>query len=138
MSEEQRALYMVGDFAERYQFKEMIGIWNGESRFVADVPVLVGTGPGGGGGLGTGTRQVFSTLSPYEYAKRLGAIDIGEAEAGDYETSHNETPIYSGDTSVLEGEEGSGNAVDSGPTGEDKAHNNILPSYGVYVWKRIA
>tara|TARA_R100000152_G_C6752873_1_gene176596 strand:- start:23 stop:1213 length:1191 start_codon:yes stop_codon:yes gene_type:complete len=142
MSEEQRALYMVGDFAERYQFKEMIGIWNGESRFVADVPVLVGggfaTGQGTGGMGGIGMVDVFSTLSPYEYAKRLGAIDIGEAEAGDYETSHNETPIYSGDTSVLEGEEGSGNAVDSGPTGEDKAHNNILPSYGVYVWKRIA
>ena len=133
MSAEKRALYTVGDFAEQYQFKEMIGIWNGETRFVADVLVLLNPWldfrP---------TSHVMSAKSPYEHAKDLGAIDIGEATAGDYETSHNETPIYSGDTSVLEGEEGAGDAVDSGPTGEDKAHNNILPSYGVYVWKRIA
>ena len=137
MAAETRALYMVGDFAEQYQFKEMIGIWNGESRFVADVPVEVGYTT-----LSMIQRHrrvsTMSGLSPYEYAKRLGAIDIGEATAGDYETSHNETPTISGDTSVLEGEEGVGDAVDSGVTGEDKAHNNILPSYGVYVWKRIA
>ena len=132
MSAEDRNLYTVGDFAEQYQFKELIGIWNGESRFVADVPVNVNPQQ-----IRLNSRRL-STKTPYEYAKELGAIDISAAQDGAFNSDHNQTPIFDGDSTVLEGQEGSGNAVDSGPTGEDKAHNNILPSYGVYVWKRIA
>mgnify|MGYP003635685771 FL=1 len=142
MSAEQRALYMVGDFAEQYQFKEMIGIWNGESRFVADVPVAVGggfmTGTGTGGWGGLGIRDVFSTLSPYEYAKQLGAVDIGDVEAGQYFTDNSTVPTITGPTEVLNTQEGTNNTRITAAVGLDTAHNNILPSYGVYVWKRIA
>tara|TARA_R110002012_G_scaffold266418_1_gene449958 strand:+ start:160 stop:1314 length:1155 start_codon:yes stop_codon:yes gene_type:complete len=130
MSEENRNLYIVGDFAERYQFKEMIGIWNGESRFVADVPVNVNPQQ-----IRLNSRR-DSTKTPYEYAKELGAIDFDAAQAG--VTHDNDTPLLDGDREVLENQENAPSTRDSGLTGEDKAHNNILPSYGVFVWKRIA
>ena len=137
MSAEQRALYMVGDFAEQYQFKEMIGIWNGESRFVADVPVQVGSTR-----LSMVQRSrlvsTMSSLSPYEYAKQLGAVDIGDAAAGQYFTDNSTVPTITGPTEVLNTQEGTNNTRITAAVGLDAPHNNILPSYGVYVWKRIA
>lgn len=137
MSAEQRALYMVGDFAEQYQFKEMIGIWNGESRFVADVPVQVGSTR-----LSMVQRSrlvsTMSSLSPYEYAKQLGAVDIGDAAAGQYYTDNSTVPTITGPTEVLNTQEGTNNTRITAAVGLDAPHNNILPSYGVYVWKRIA
>jgi len=145
MSAEQRALYMVGNFAERYQFKEMIGIWNGETRFVADVPVEIGrtwpTGPGGESVFAPSADRgniTMSTLSPYEYAKQLGAVDIGDATAGQYFTDNSTVPTITGPTEVLNTQEGTNNTRITAAVGLDAPHNNILPSYGVYVWKRIA
>mgnify|MGYP003109894870 CR=1 FL=1 len=131
-SQADRELYMIGALADTYQFKELIGIWNGESRFVSDINVRVDVGVGRGG------RILRTVKTPYEYAKELGAVDIGSATAGNYLTNNNETPIISGNTEVLERQEQSNNTRISTSTGEDGSHNNILPSYGVYVWKRIA
>ena len=125
-------MYIIGALADTYQFKELIGIWNGESRFVSDINVRVDVGVGRGG------RILRTVKTPYEYAKELGAVDIGSATAGNYLTNNNETPIISGNTEVLERQEQSNNTRISTSTGEDGSHNNILPSYGVYVWKRIA
>jgi len=133
MSAEKRALYTVGDFAEQYQFKEMIGIWNGETRFVADVLVLLNPWldfrP---------QRHIMSAKSPYEHAKELGAVDIGDATAGQYYTDNSNVPTITGPTAVLNTQEGTNNTRITEAVGLDAPHNNILPSYGVYVWKRIA
>jgi len=134
-SQEDRNPYIVGDLADTYQFKEMIGLWNGETRFVSDVNVRLTIGFHSDR---SGTGVWRSAKTPYEYAKDLGAIDIGDAQDGAFEESSEETPIISGNTQVLERQEGANNTRTSAATGKNQAHNNILPSYGVYVWKRIS
>jgi len=143
-SQPTRALYTTGALAH-YQFKEMIGIWNGETRFVADVPVEVGrtwpTGEDGESVFAPGADRgniTMSTLSPYDYAKQLGAVYIGEAQAGQFITDNSNVPTITGPTEVLNTQEGTNNTRITAAVGLDAPHNNILPSYGVYVWKRIA
>tara|TARA_R110000824_G_scaffold60345_2_gene161355 strand:- start:18000 stop:19160 length:1161 start_codon:yes stop_codon:yes gene_type:complete len=128
-----RALYTAG-WAARYQFKEMFGIWNGETRFVADIQTPTGE-------VRFATNEDFANkvaISPYQFAKSLGAVDIGEVGAGEFITSNSEVPTITGPTNVLNRQEGANNTRVSAAVGLDTAHNNILPSYGVYVWKRIA
>lgn len=122
----------TSSWATNYQFKEMIGIWNGESRFVSDSNVRVGTRSGGRGGA------ITLAKTPYEYAKELGAIDIGEATAGDFLQRNNNVPITSAPSDILNRNESANNTRISASVGENLSHNNIPPSYGVYVWKRIA
>jgi hypothetical protein len=47
-------------------------------------------------------------------------------------------PTITGPTAVLNTQEGTNNTRITEAVGLDAPHNNILPSYGVYVWKRIA
>jgi len=131
-SQPTRALYTTGALAH-YQFKEMIGIWNGETRFVADVRVNVdATQP-------QSTRPGDLTLrTPYVHAKELGAVDIGDAAEGQFNTDNSNVPTITGPTEVLNTQEGTNNTRITAAVGLDAPHNNILPSYGVYVWKRIA
>ena len=132
-SQPTRALYTTRDLAETYQFKEVIGLWNGETRFVADVRVNVdATQP-------QSTRSGDMTVrTPYELALELGAVDVGSAAAGQYFTDNSTVPTITGPTEVLNTQEGTNNTRITAAVGLDTAHNNILPSYGVYVWKRIA
>ena len=129
-----RASYTSG-WATEYQFKEMIGIWNGETRFVSDIKVkisrVLGSGPGSRG-------DIILAKSPYEYAKELGAVDVGEATAGDFLTQNNNVPINTAPSDIINRNESANNTRVSASVGENLAHNNIPPSYGVYVWKRIA
>ena len=125
-----RASY-TSSWATEYQFKEMIGIWNGESRFVSDTRVKIATQADSRG-------DIILAKSPYEYAKELGAVDIGEATAGDFLTQNNNVPINTAPSDIINRNESANNTRVSASVGENLAHNNIPPSYGVYVWKRIA
>ena len=114
-------------------FKEMIGIWNGETRFVANLNTtgrLQGAVPNG---------VAPRSSNPYIIAKQLGAIDYEDAVAGQFASDFDETPTFSGDEyDVSERIEGSTNLRTSTFVGENQPHNNIPPSYGVYVWRRTA
>tara|TARA_R100001509_G_C4880551_1_gene220023 strand:- start:1584 stop:2825 length:1242 start_codon:yes stop_codon:yes gene_type:complete len=114
-------------------FKEMIGIWNGETRFVANLNTtgrLQGAVPNG---------VAPRSSNPYLIAKELGAIDYEDAVSGQFVSQFNETPTFSGDEyDVSERVEGSTNLRTSTFVGENEPHNNIPPSYGVYVWRRVA
>lgn len=133
-SQPTRALYTTSDLAKTYQFKEMIGLWNGETRFVADVRVELNPQSN----YVPSRFDPTSPRTPYEVALELGAVDIGSAAAGQYLTHNSTVPTITGPTEVLNRQEGANNTRVTAAVGLDTAHNNILPSYGVYVWKRIA
>ena len=119
----------ITNWAVDYKFKEMIGIWNGETRFVSDSNVQVGT---------VNRNPVTLTKTPYEYALELGAVDIGDATAGDFLAQNSNVPVVTAPTDVINRDESANNTRVSASVGRNIAHNNIPPSYGVYVWKRVS
>jgi len=46
--------------------------------------------------------------------------------------------ITSGPVDAVETDQSANNTRTTDSVGENIAHNNIPPSYGIYVWKRIA
>ena len=126
----------VTSWGAQYNFKEMIGIWNGETRFVSDSNVQIGrTNQAGASRTHSPIRL---TKTPYEYALELGAVDIGDATAGDFLARNSNVPIVTSATEILDRDESVNNTRVSASVGNNIAHNNIPPSYGVYVWKRIS
>jgi len=113
-------------------FKEMIGIWNGESRFVADI-----TTPGQRRGVNPDGDPVSTNSNPYVLAKALGAVDYSNAVAGEFLSQHNRTQTTTADATVIDRVEGSGQERVSTTVGGNQPHNNIPPSYGVYIWRRV-
>tara|TARA_R110000824_G_scaffold356721_2_gene543970 strand:- start:10352 stop:11434 length:1083 start_codon:yes stop_codon:yes gene_type:complete len=117
----QRAAYLQNP---DYGYKEMIGLWNGETRFVAS------NFPGG-----AGAQWDFDA---YTFCRELGAVDLGEATAGELATNESSaTVVTKGDEQVVVNE-GASNIKPSTAVGDGTKHNNIPPSYGAYVWRRIA
>jgi len=49
----------------------------------------------------------------------------------------NTTELVTGDSSILNTQTGGVNNRESSIVGLGAPHNNIPPSYGVYVWKRL-
>jgi len=114
-----------------WEFKEMIGIWNGETRFIASRPA-------GRRNIPTNSIQnSLRNINWYEFCKDLGCIDIGDAIAGNFLEENNKTPLVSGDSNITENAENGNNDQPSTEVGKGVPHNNIPPSYGVYVWKRL-
>ncbi len=130
-----RSAYVTG-WGTQYNFKEMIGIWNGETRFVSDANVQIGRT--NSAGASRTHSPITLTKTPYEYALELGAVDIGDATAGDFLSRNSNVPIITSPTEILDRDESVSNTRISASVGNNIAHNNIPPSYGVYVWKRIS
>jgi len=130
-----RSAYVTG-WGVQYNFKEMIGIWNGETRFVSDANVQIGRT--NSVGASRTHSPITLTKTPYEYALELGAVDIGDATAGDFLLRNSNVPIVTSPTEILDRDESVNNTRVSASVGDNIAHNNIPPSYGVYVWKRIS
>jgi|TARA_R110002020_G_scaffold253067_3_gene466821 hypothetical protein len=108
----------------QFAYKEVIGLWNGETRFVASkIPEGFGD-------------QWDDNL--YHICTELGAVDVGSAQAGDLAENQSVTPVIVKGTEQIAFNEGSTNIQESTEVGEGKKHNNIPPSYGAYVWQRIA
>jgi len=129
----------ITNWATNYQFKEMIGIWNGETRFVSDSNVQIGRSHGLARLQSSGIAPpVTLTKTPYEYALELGAVDIGDATAGNFLKQNSNVPVVTAPTDVINRDESVNNTRVSASVGRNIAHNNIPPSYGVYVWKRIS
>jgi hypothetical protein len=108
----------------QYQYKEVIGLWNGETRFVASVIPE-----------GAGAEWNFNA---YQFCIELGAVDVGSAQAGEQATNESVTPVIVSGTEQVTFNEGSENIRQSTEVGEGTKHNNIPPSYGVYAWQRIS
>ena len=132
-----REKYEVGALAETYQFKEVVGLWNGETRYLADTRIKIFEELGNPAHF-EHDEITFTRKTPYQAAIDLGAIDVGEADDGRFLTSDTDVPIVAGTTEVINTQEGQNSTVVSAAVGLDGKHNNILPSYGVYVWKRIS
>jgi|TARA_R110002020_G_scaffold137052_4_gene305735 hypothetical protein len=120
-SEGVRDLYMNNEI---YQYKEVIGLWNGETRFVASV-IPEGAGP-------------EWDFNAYEFCLELGAVDVGAAQAGELAVNQSVTPVIVRGTEQINFNEGATNIQESTEVGEGTKHNNIPPSYGIYVWQRVA
>jgi len=124
-------LYQDND-ANWPNYKEMIGIWNGETRFVADLSSQGqrrGVNPGGG--------AIAESANPYTIAKSFGAVDYTDAVAGEFLAQHNKTQTTTADREVLDTVDGLAQNRATNFVGDNEPHNNIPPSYGIYIWKRV-
>tara|TARA_R100001594_G_scaffold110420_2_gene145154 strand:- start:1685 stop:2761 length:1077 start_codon:yes stop_codon:yes gene_type:complete len=108
----------------QFQYKEVIGLWNGETRFAASV-IPEGAGPDW-------------NFNAYNSCIELGAVDVGAAQAGELAENQSAAPVITRGTEQITFNEGTTNIQESTLVGEGKKFNNIPPSYGVYVWQRIA
>ncbi len=80
----------------------MIGIWNGETRFVSDSNVQIGRSHGLARLQSSGIAPpVTLTKTPYEYALELGAVDIGDATAGNFLKQNSNVPVVTAPTDVI-------------------------------------
>ena len=116
-----RAFYLENT---QFQFKEVVGLWNGETRFVASKAPL-----------GDGREWEFNA---YNFCLERGAVDVGVAQAGQFANEANPVSTLSRNNQQINFNEGSSSIRQTTAVGEGKSHNNIPPSYGAYVWKRIA
>ena len=116
-----RAEYLANT---QFEYKEVIGLWNGETRFVAS-KIPEGAGP----------EWEFNA---YHFCTEIGAVDVGSAQAGALAANQSVTPVIISGAEQVAFNEGSTNIRESTPVGEGTKHNNIPPSYGAYVWERIA
>ena len=106
----------------------MIGIWNGETRFIASRPAGVRNVPN------NSKQAILRDINWYDFCKTLGCRDAdGVIVAGE----DNQIPFVDGDSSILNQQWDALDPKDSTIVGLGNPHNNIPPSYGVYVWKRI-
>jgi microcystin-dependent protein len=124
-------LYQDND-ANWPNFKEMIGIWNGETRFVADL-----SSQGQRRGVNPEFGAVAESANPYTIAKSFGAVDYTDAVAGEFLAQHNKTQTTTADREVLDVVEGLAQNRATNFVGDNEPHNNIPPSYGIYIWKRV-
>ena len=108
----------------QFQYKEVIGLWNGETRFVASKSPL-----------GNGSQWDFNA---YNWCIEKGAVDVGAAQAGELANNASNVSVVTRDNQQVNFNEGSTSIKQSTSVGEGRRHNNIPPSYGAYVWKRIA
>ena len=128
-----------GGPGKEYPYKEVQGIWNGETRFL-DTNM---TGKRGDSREGRGVQlHGRPGYSIYTKALALGAgkgpngtdlvVDVGAGPLG--------APIgtVTEPVTTVERIEGSENFSTTDNTGNSEDHNNIPPGYGVYVWKRTA
>jgi len=116
---------------QNWAFIEMIGIWNGETRFIPmneagrrNIPA-------------ESSQNGLKGINFYEWLLAKGCVEVGNATVGQIEEQQNKAPLYLGDGAILEQAAGAENNIDSFTTGGGDPHNNIPPSYGVYVWKRL-
>ena len=72
----ERADYLTN---AQFQYKEVIGLWNGETRFVASV-IPEGVGP----------QWDFNV---YNACIELGAVDVDNAQAGELAVNNSVTPV---------------------------------------------
>ena len=119
-----------------WNFVEMVGIWNGETRFIASRPAGERNIPGGS--RGRPYQYPLRNVNWYDYVLSLGAKPISEADDELFLSQNNETQKVTGASPTLNIQEGANNNAPSSLAGGDERHNNIPPSYGVYVWERIA
>jgi hypothetical protein len=117
----ERADYLTN---AQFQYKEVIGLWNGETRFVASV-IPEGVGP----------QWDFNV---YNACIELGAVDVDNAQAGELAVNNSVTPVIVKGSEQVTFNQGTTNITESTLVGEGVKHNNIPPSYGVYVWQRIS
>jgi len=113
-------------------FKEMIGIWNGETRFVANI-----TTTGQKEGMRGYGDAWPATTNPYAVARQFGAVDYNDAVVGQFLSQHNKMQTTSGDADTVDRVEGNATERASTFVGDNEPHNNIPPSYDVYIWKRV-
>jgi hypothetical protein len=137
-----RAQLTTGKGPVEFPYKEVQGIWNGETRFL-DTNLSYMRG-GSQEDRGTISRPSGSGpgYSLYTKALALGAgkgpngtdliVDVGAGPLG--------TPIgtVTEPVTTVERIQGSENFSTTDNTGNSENHNNIPPGYGVYVWKRTA
>ena len=124
-----------------WQYKEMIGIWNGETRFISDCRNTDGAP------AGVGRRNIpaqssqngLKNINWYDVCKDLGCVDISAADAGSIltEREDNKMQLITAPTNIVNNQMGAVNNRQSSIVGLGAPHNNIPPSYGVYVWKRL-
>ena len=115
-----------------WEFKEMIGIWNGETRFIPD------TSAGRRNIPAQSSQNGLKDINWYRLLKTMDCFDVGSAEAGEVESAvDNTAELVTGNSSILNTQTGGVNNRESSIVGLGAPHNNIPPSYGVYVWKRL-